>query len=115
MNTVKNIKKYKTKYLEIATLKLTTTEYDVLDKFILELKNICEKYSIRYTGPASLSTRKLKIAYKRSPSGEGSGTYYYYKQNVWRKCIKIYSIQIVDYILKRELPASLKLEIVSNL
>lgn len=59
--------------MQVARIKLASTDIQKLDGICGEIKDIANKAGVSVAGPIPLPTKKLKVTTYRNPSGSGTG------------------------------------------
>ena len=68
----------------------------LIGKDVRELENVCgqivavtEKTGVNYAGPIPMPTKKMKITTRKSPDGEGTGTWERWELRVHKRVLDI--------------------------
>ena len=72
-----------------ARIKLASTEIDKINKICGSIKEIVDKTGVEMRGPIPLPTKKLKIATRRSPDGEGKASFDNFEMRIHKRLIDL--------------------------
>lgn len=68
----------------------------LIGKDVKQLEDVCdqivavtEKTGAKYSGPIPLPTRKLKVTTRKSPDGEGTGTWERWEMRIHKRIIDV--------------------------
>lgn len=68
----------------------------LIGKDVKQLEDVCdqivsvtEKTGAKYSGPVPLPTRKLKVTTRKSPDGEGTGTWERWEMRIHKRVIDV--------------------------
>ena len=73
----------------VARIRLMSTDHQELDGICNEMRKIADRTGVRLKGPVHLPTRKLKIATRKTPCGEGTQTWEHYEMRIHKRLIDI--------------------------
>jgi len=73
----------------LARIKLTSTSLQLLDKACTEVMGIGKRSGVRVKGPTPLPVKKLHVATRKSPCGNGTETYEKWEMRMHRRIIDI--------------------------
>jgi len=98
--------------MQIARIKLSSTNHKELDKVCNEIKEIAEKTGVDMAGPIPLPTKKLKITTRKSTDGEGSSTFDRWSMRIHKRVIDIEADErTMKHIMKIRIPEEVQIEI----
>ena len=96
----------------IARIRLMSTDHQELDGICNEMRNIADRTGVRLKGPVHLPTRKLKIATRKTPCGEGTQTWEHYEMRIHKRLIDIEAEEkTMRQIIKLNISRSIFVEI----
>lgn len=75
--------------MQKARIKLASTDIDKINKTCAHIRQIADKTGVVMRGPIPLPTKKLKIATRRTPCGEGSATWERYEMRIHKRLIDL--------------------------
>ncbi len=97
--------------MQVARIKLTSTNYKVLDNVCKQIKDIALKLGVRVSGPVPLPTKKLKVHVRRSPCGDGSMTFDRYELRIHKRLIEVDANErVLRRIMRLQLPSDVHIE-----
>lgn len=73
----------------MARIKLTSTSLRRLDGVCTEIMSIGKRSGVRVKGPTPLPVKKLHVATRKSPCGNGTETYEKWEMSMHRRIIDI--------------------------
>lgn len=73
----------------MARIKLTSTSLSRLDGVCAEIMRMGQRSGVRVKGPTPLPVKKLHVATRKSPCGNGTETYEKWEMRVHRRIIDI--------------------------
>ena len=95
-----------------ARIHLTSTDKDRLEEVCRELKEIAEKTGVKVAGPIPLPTKRLKVATRKSPCGEGSHTWDHFEMRIHKRLLDIDANErCMRRIMRINVPDSVYIEI----
>ena len=98
--------------MPIATVKLTGPEYDRLENVCNQIRDICERTGAKLKGPVPFPTKKLKIATRKSPCGDGSGTFEHWEMRIHKRLINIEADErTLRQVMRVQVPDQVSIEI----
>ncbi len=72
-----------------ARISLSGTNAAQVDEVCNQIKSISERTGVAISGPVPLPTKKLKVACRKSPDGEGSETYDRWEMRIHKRLIDL--------------------------
>ncbi len=75
--------------VNVARIRLMSTDVEQLDGICNEMKRIAEKSGVKMRGPIPLPTKKLILPVRKSPSGQGTATWEDYELRIHKRLIEI--------------------------
>ncbi len=95
-----------------ARIRLWSTDQKQLDRLAGEIVKMAKEMGIKVAGPIPLPTKKLKIAVRYSPDGQGSETYQHWEMRIHKRIIEMPADdRVMKAILRIPIPENVKLEI----
>lgn len=73
----------------MARIKITSTSLQKLNKVCAEILHIGKRSGVRVKGPTPLPVKKLHVATRKSPCGNGTETYERWEMRMHRRIIDI--------------------------
>ena len=96
----------------IARIKLAGPDHKVLDQIARQIVQIAKQMGVKVSGPIPLPTKKLKIAVRYAPSGQGSETYEHWELRIHKRLIDVAADdRVMRMIMRIPLPENVKIEI----
>ena len=88
-------------------IKLSGERSEDLDNVVSQLKELCTLLTMKFIGPIRLPRRRLRITTRRSPCGDGSGTFEYWEKRISKRLIDIEGDdKYINQILKVKVPTN---------
>lgn len=99
--------------MSTARIKLFSDEIEPLNSFIDEVKEITEKLGVSMKGPIPMPTKKLKITTRKSPDGEGKGSFERFQMRIHKRLldIDISNDRVLRKVMKIQIPSGVNIEI----
>ena len=98
--------------MQIARVKLSSTDYKKLEKVAQEIKEIAERFGTSVSGPIPLPTKKLKVTTRKAPSGDGTETYEKWEMRIHKRILDIgMNERALRQIMRVEVPDGVNIEI----
>ncbi|GGM78122.1 30S ribosomal protein S10 [Thermogymnomonas acidicola] len=72
-----------------ARISLSGTEHKVVDMVCNEIKGIANRTGVEIHGPVPLPTKRLVVPVRKSPDGEGSGTWDRWEMRIHKRLIDV--------------------------
>lgn len=72
-----------------ARIRLTSTDYKLIEEVCGELKVIAEKTGVKMNGPVPLPTKRLRVPVLKTPCGEGTATWDRWELRIHKRLIDI--------------------------
>lgn len=95
-----------------ARIKLVGDDIKKINSFIDEVKDVTEKLGVGLTGPITMPTKKLKITTRRSPDGEGKGSFERYQMRLHKRLMDVeIDERVLRKIMKVQIPSGVNIEI----
>ncbi len=95
-----------------ARIKLVCDDISKINKFVDEVKDVTEKLGVGLRGPIPIPTQKLRITTRRSPDGEGKGSFERYQMRIHKRLIDVeINERVLRKIMKVQIPTGLNIEI----
>ena len=98
--------------MQKARIKLASTNIDKLNETCRYILDIAEKTGVELRGPIPLPTKKLRIATRRSPCGNGSATWERFEMRVHKRLIDLgIDERALRLVMRVPIPKDLNIEI----
>ncbi|MFH1400723.1 MAG: 30S ribosomal protein S10 [Nanoarchaeota archaeon] len=98
--------------MQKARIKLASTDIHKVNQTCEYIKSIAEKTGVVMRGPIPLPTKKLKLATRKSPCGNGTATWERYEMRVHKRLIDIgVDERALRLIMRVPIPDGLNIEI----
>ncbi len=96
----------------IARIKLWSTDYKMLDETARTIVDTAKRMGVKVKGPIPLPTKKLRVAVRYSPDGQGSETYQHWEMRIHKRIIDIPADdRVMKALLRIPIPEKVKIEI----
>jgi len=70
-------------------IKLSGEDPAALDNVVAQIKNLADALNMTFIGPVRLPRRKLEIACRRTPCGDGTDTYEHWEKRVYKRLVDV--------------------------
>ncbi len=98
--------------MQKARIKLASVDIDKLNQTCNFIKDISDKTGVDMRGPIPLPTKKLKLATRRSPCGNGTATWERYEMRVHKRLIDLgLDERALRLVMRVPIPEGLNIEI----
>jgi small subunit ribosomal protein S10 len=98
--------------MQVATVKLTGPDFKRLDAVSEQIKEICERTGAKLSGPVPLPTKHLKAPVRKTPCGDGSGTFEKWEMRVHRRLLNIEADErTLRQVMRVQVPEKVHIEI----
>ena len=95
-----------------ARIKLASTEIQKINQVCADIKSIAEKTGVHVRGPIPLPTKKLKLATRKRPDGEGTATWERYEMRIYKRLIDLGADErTLRLVMRVPIPEGLNIEI----
>jgi small subunit ribosomal protein S10 len=95
-----------------ARIKLYSTDLDKLNSVVSQIIDIAAKVKVKAAGPVNLPTKKLRVATRRSPDGEGTETYERWEMRIHKRMVDIAADERALHLVMRvPIPQDVNIEI----
>lgn len=95
-----------------ARIKLVCDDIEKINNFVKEVKDVTEKLGVGLIGPIYMPTKKLKITTRKSPDGEGKGSFERFQMRIHKRLMDVeVNERVLRKIMKVQIPSGLNLEI----
>ena len=96
-----------------ARISLSGTDARQVDDVCKQIKSISERTGVDISGPIPLPTKKLKVACRKSPDGEGSETYDRWEMRIHKRLIDLDADdRALRQLMRIQVPDGVNIEIV---
>ena len=94
-----------------ARIKLSSIEPEALNNICEQIKSITSRTGVNIKGPVPLPTKKIRIATRKAPSGEGRETYESWELRIHKRIIDIdMDERALRLIMRIPVPKSVNME-----
>ncbi len=98
--------------MQKARIKLASVDIDKLNQTCSFIKDIADKTGVDMRGPIPLPTKRLKLATRRSPCGQGTATWERYEMRVHKRLIDLgLDERALRLVMRVPIPEGLNIEI----
>ncbi|MBI4144726.1 30S ribosomal protein S10 [Candidatus Woesearchaeota archaeon] len=98
--------------MQKARIKLASTDIDKLNNVCSYIKDIADKTGVSIRGPIPLPTKKLRMATRRCPCGDGSATWERFEMRIHKRLIDLgIDERALRLVMKVPIPEGLNIEI----
>lgn len=102
--------------MQVARIKLSSTDMNQLDAICKEIKMIAEKTGVSIAGPIPLPTKKLRVSVLKTPCGDGTGhgnaTWDKWEMRVHKRIVDIGANErALRQIMRVNIPENVQIEI----
>ena len=98
--------------VQLARIKLTSSNLEKLQVVCTEIKGITEKTGVKVRGPLPLPTKKLRITTRKAPSGQGTHTFDHWQMRIHRRLIDLDADdRTMRQLLKLKVPEDVFIEV----
>ena len=96
-----------------ARISLSGTDPAMVDSVCNQIKGISQRTGVAIRGPVPLPTKKLKVACRKSPDGEGSETYDRWEMRIHKRLIDLDADErALRQLMRIQVPDGVNIEIV---
>ena len=93
-------------------IKLSGEDPKALDNVVGQIKNLADTLSMTFIGPVRLPRRKLEIACRRTPCGDGTDTYEHWEKRVYKRLCDVEGDEkYIKQILRIKVPTNVFVKI----
>ncbi|HIH20975.1 TPA: 30S ribosomal protein S10 [Candidatus Micrarchaeota archaeon] len=94
-----------------ARIKLESRECKDLDAVCAQIRDLVSKAGVQMQGPIPLPTKKLVIATRKTPCGDGSDTYERWELRIHKRLIEIPADdRVLREVMRIRIPPSVNIE-----
>lgn len=98
--------------MQKARIKLASAHIDRLNDICGHIKEIADKTGVDMRGPIPLPTKRLRMATRRTPCGQGSSTWERYEMRVHKRLIDLgLDERALRLVMRVPIPEGLNIEI----
>jgi small subunit ribosomal protein S10 len=98
--------------MQTARIKLTGTNYEVLEDVCNKILDVAEKTGAKHSGKIPLPTKKLVIPTRKGPCGGGTESYERWQMRVHKRMMDIQADErTLKRVMRVEIPEDIHLEI----
>ncbi len=96
-----------------ARIRLAGTSPVTLDDICGQVKRIADKTGVNIAGPIPLPTKKLVVPCRKSPDGEGTGTWDHWEMRIHKRLIDLDADErALRQLMRIQVPKDVSIEIV---
>ena len=98
--------------MQKARIKLASTDIDKLNQVCSYIKDFADKTGVEIRGPIPLPTKKLRMATRRCPCGDGSATWERFEMRIHKRLVDLgIDERALRLVMKVPIPEGLNIEI----
>ena len=98
--------------MQKARIKLASADIDKINKTCEHINQIAEKTGVTVRGPIPLPTKRLKVATRRTPCGEGYATWERFEMRIHKRLIDLaVDERALRLVMRVPVPEGLNIEI----
>lgn len=98
--------------MQTARVKLTSTNFQELERLAHEIKEIALKFGANVSGPVPLPTKKMKLVVRKAVSGQGTSTFDRWEMRVHKRVVDVgMNERALRHIMRVEVPDDVNIEI----
>lgn len=98
--------------MQKARIKLASVDIDKLNQTCTFIKDIADKTGVNIRGPIPLPTKRLKLATRRAPGGQGTETWERFEMRVHKRLIDLgLDERALRLVMRVPIPEGLNIEI----
>ena len=98
--------------MQKARIKLASSDIEKLNQTCAYIKDIADKTGVTMRGPIPLPTKKLRLATRRCPCGDGSATWERFEMRVHKRLIDLgLDERALGLVMRVPIPEGLNIEI----
>ena len=96
-------------------IKLSGEDPEALDSVVSQIKVLAVTLSMKFIGPVRLPRRKMEIACRRTPCGDGTDTYEHWEKRVSKRICDVEGDEkMIKQILRIKVPTNVFVKIAIN-
>jgi len=93
-------------------IKLNSTDIEMLNSICNSISELAKKSGIMIAGPVPLPTKKLKIATRKSPCGDGTATFDRFEMRIHKRLIDLPANEkVLHHIMRMKIPKNINIKI----
>ena len=93
-------------------IKLNSIDIGTLNQVIGSIKDLADRTGVVMRGPIPIPTKRLKVATRKSPCGDGTATFDRFEMRVHRRIMDLPAEdRILHQIMKLQFPRSVQIKI----
>jgi len=98
--------------MQVARIKLTSTDPVILDKIAMEIKEIALSHGTKVSGPIPLPTKRLRVVVRKAVSGDGTETWDRWEMRIHKRVLDIaVDERTLRHIMRIDMPHNVNVEI----
>ncbi len=95
----------------LARIKISGTDHRKVDALARQIVEIAKQMGVKHSGPIPLPTKKLKVAVRYAPSGQGSETYEHWEMRIHKRLVQVAADdRVMRQIMRIPIPDGVKIE-----
>lgn len=93
-------------------IRLSGEDPSALDNVVSQIKVLSDTLSMKFSGPVRLPRRKLEIATRRTPCGDGTDTYEHWEKRVHKRLCDVEGEEkMIKQVLRIKVPTNVFVKI----
>lgn len=93
-------------------IKLSGEDSKALDNVVAQIKNLSDTLNMTFIGPVRLPKRRMEIACRRTPCGDGTDTYEHWEKRVFKRLCDVEGEErYIKQILRIKVPTNVFVKI----
>ena len=93
-------------------IKLSGENPDALDNVVSQIKILADTLSMRFIGPVRLPKKRMEIACRRTPCGDGTDTYEHWEKRVFKRLVDVEGDEkYIKQVLRIKVPTNVFVKI----
>jgi len=93
-------------------IRLSGEDPAALDNVVSQIKTLAENLSMTFKGPVRLPRKKLEIATRRTPCGDGTDTYEHWEKRVHKRLCDVEGEEkMIKQVLRIKVPTNVFVKI----
>ncbi|MEM3781489.1 MAG: 30S ribosomal protein S10 [Candidatus Micrarchaeaceae archaeon] len=98
--------------MTLTRIKLISRSKESVTNVSKQIVEIAKSIGIKYRGPVPLPTKRMVIATRKTPCGDGSDTYDHWEMRIYKRLVEIEgSDQALRQVMRIPVPDSVQIEV----
>ena len=98
--------------MQVASIKLTGPDINKITEVAAQISDICERTGAKLKGPIPLPTKKLTVPVRKSPCGDGTGTFEKWQMRIHKRLLHIETDErTLRQVMRVQVPDQVHIEI----